>query len=420
MKIIPDKEKKKSKKNHSSLLKNSYKNSFKVGKYNERKVNFAGLPFSKLYSSYSNAKRYIIAAILGIVMAFFVQFLVKNTGLYNSGLSAVVQGLSRFVYSIVCKFGVMSETSAEVLYNFMFWVLYFILNVPLFIFAYLKIGKNFSKITFIFLFFNVAVGFLISSVIPGINEIFIFGKSIPDAQVTQGIDNPLYKYHVYVIPYYYNDQKNIIFDVNHDSVKSFFLLLYAIAFGIITSYCYALLYIIGSCSAGLDFISIYYSTKKNKNISSTLFIINTLSMLVGSLFGSYFSAGIIYSECWNWQFLISANFVSSLFNTFLFSFLLSRLFPLNQSVKVEIYSSKIEDIRIHLYEDQYIHAGTIIQAQGAYSLKKTSILTTICMMPELPKLIAHVRDIDENSLITVYKVSDIDGKIQVFQQGSIE
>ncbi|MDE7433600.1 MAG: YitT family protein [Mycoplasmoidaceae bacterium] len=160
------------------------------------------------------------------------------------------------------------------------------INIPLFIFAYKKVGKMFAKLTLVYLFVNVAAGFGLSS-IPGVSDIFIFGRTIPDD------GNILTTNHVYVMPFYFKTDNKLIFDVDHDPIKSFFLFLTALIYGFISSIAFAMLYIVGSCTAGLDIISIFYATKKNKNISGMLVIINSISMIIGATLGSYLSGGII-------------------------------------------------------------------------------------------------------------------------------
>ncbi|MDE7433599.1 MAG: hypothetical protein K2M43_00370 [Mycoplasmoidaceae bacterium] len=56
---------------------------------------------------------------IGLFMAVIVQFLIKNTGLYNTGLSAIIQGFSRLVYVILTYKQVSAET-ASLVFNLLF------------------------------------------------------------------------------------------------------------------------------------------------------------------------------------------------------------------------------------------------------------------------------------------------------------
>lgn len=392
-------------------LDNPFGDSFETGKFHDITVKTGSIKFSKLYRL-KTWQRYIFAGICGTLMAIIVQFLIKNTGLYNTGLSAVIQGFSRFIYTLMTKNG-SSPATAELVFNLLFWIVYFILNIPLFLFSYFKIGKTFTKLTVIYLAFNVGIGFALSS-IPHVNEVFIFGRTIPEA------GNILTENNVYVLPFYYQDTVGNLFDINHDPIKSFFLFLNALVYGFFSSLFFAILYIIGSCSAGLDFVSIYYAIKKNKNISNMLVIVNSISMVIGATLGSYLSGGLIDSRCYNWQFFFSANIFASFLSIIIFGIFLSRFFPLNKNVKIEVYTDKIKEVRNYLYDHKYTHALTIYKTTGGYSLHDHYMIQTVAMNIELPRIVKFIRDVDPKCLIIATKLDDIDGTINVYQQGSTE
>jgi uncharacterized membrane-anchored protein YitT (DUF2179 family) len=247
---------------------------------------------------------------MGIVMGIVILFLLKNTGLYNSGLSAIGQGISRFIYTNLQLHG--NTTNAEMIFNILFWGLYFVLNVPFFIFGYLKIGKTFGLLTIVFLFFNTLTGFCLS-LIPHINQILILGDTIPIGYTGNDHQNFAFAgqnvfahYGVYILPFDFNANPGVIagqnflsqqiFDSDADSVRALFLLIYGIAYGLVSAVCYAMIYVVGACTAGLDFVSVYYATVKQKSLGSFLIIFNSLSMVVGASLGSYASAGLIQSQ----------------------------------------------------------------------------------------------------------------------------
>jgi uncharacterized membrane-anchored protein YitT (DUF2179 family) len=231
-----------------------------------------------------------VAVVMGVVMAFVILFLLKNTGVYNSGLSGLLQGVSRFVYVLVRKTS-GNQKAADNVFNVLFWGLYLLANIPLIIFAWFKIGKTFTKLTLVFLVVNTLIGLGISF-IPGINHVFIFGNTIPYG--TGSESNIFGAYNVYNLPFYFNDKTGgHFFNTQYDSVKSLELLLYGVVYGIVSAVCYAMLYIVGGCSGGLDYVSIYYATKKQKSLGGMLTTINGFALLGGFLIGSYLSGGYI-------------------------------------------------------------------------------------------------------------------------------
>jgi uncharacterized membrane-anchored protein YitT (DUF2179 family) len=53
------------------------------------------------------------------------------------------------------------------------------------------------------------------------------------------------------------------------------------------------LFVIGGSTAGSDFITVYYSVKKHKDLGLMYGIINALFMISGYLIGSYMSGAFI-------------------------------------------------------------------------------------------------------------------------------
>lgn len=170
---------------------------FTIGKFREECLHAKGLKFARLYDDNRVIVRYFIAGLIGVLSGAFVQLLIKNTGLYNTGMSAIVQGLARLTNTILLLKNTDPDT-VKLVYNLMFWVLYFLINIPLVILCYCKIGKLFTKLTLIFLLCNTLTGFGLSY-IPGIETVLIFGSTrpsyfIPDLKdPTNIIDNYLYK-----------------------------------------------------------------------------------------------------------------------------------------------------------------------------------------------------------------------------------
>jgi uncharacterized membrane-anchored protein YitT (DUF2179 family) len=152
------------------------------------------------------------------------------------------------------------------------------------------------------------------------------------------------------------------------------LFIYAIAYGFISALCYAILYIIGGCSAGGDFISIYYSSIKHKPLGGLMIIVNSSMMLIGSIIGSYISAGLVDPQGFAFPFFLSANLVTSFVSVVIFGLLINRFFPLHRIVKVEIISEHLMKIRNHLFDSKFTHSMTISKGLGAYTLEEKDIL----------------------------------------------
>jgi uncharacterized membrane-anchored protein YitT (DUF2179 family) len=97
-------------------------------------------------------------------------------------------------------------------------------------------------------------------------------------------------------------------------------------------------------------------------------------MLVGSIIGSYISAGLVNPQGFSFPFLLSANLVASFLSVVIFGLLLNRFFPLHRMVKVEIISEHLIRVRDELFASQFTHSMTITKGIGAYSMKSKDIL----------------------------------------------
>jgi uncharacterized membrane-anchored protein YitT (DUF2179 family) len=84
--------------------------------------------------------------------------------------------------------------------------------------------------------------------------------------------------------------------------------------------------------------------------------------------------------------------------------------------RIEIYSSKQNEIIEKFKAIGYTHPVTIVNASGGMSGQKRDVLVTICMMIELPIVVHSVRTIDEQCLISSVPINDLDGNFTLQRQ----
>ncbi len=168
------------KKQINSLIKSNAKTKkqknkkIKVVSYQLEKRQFKSA-LLKSMRPYSNThKRFIYPMIilLGIATSVATFFFVQNTGLFSMGVTGILQGISRLTKTAILNGG--NQELADIIYNVMFWLLYFIFNIPLLIFAYFKVSKKFCFLTFTYICSSQIFG-LILSFIPTLDSIHIFG-----------------------------------------------------------------------------------------------------------------------------------------------------------------------------------------------------------------------------------------------------
>ena len=362
--------------------------------------------FSKYIIKKNSKRRYIYTALLGICIAIITVFLTQNSGLYSAGFSGLFQGIARFVQAIMFKTG-SNPTNINLVYNLMFWGLYFVANIPLFIFSYKKISKEFTYLTLIYIVFNQITGFTFNQ-IPHIGEVFIFGD-------TTGITT------------------NSMFSIKltlWNGFQPFLLLIYSIVGAICISLPYTLIYIFSGSTGGSDIISIYYAKKKNKNIGSMLIIVNLVCILLATILGS-FGAQAIYD--WNGivgvsadisnstasshiiQALFSPNLIFSIINTIIVGTVVNYFFPRTKFVQVKVFAPNVQEMKQKIIDAGYKHDIYINQSTNAMSNENFEIIETICMYIELPNLLVMIRNIDKTSIISINRLSDIDGELLVLK-----
>ncbi|MCU9940137.1 YitT family protein [Mycoplasmopsis felis] len=248
----------------------------------------------------------IIASISGVL-------LLQNTGLYALGAEAIGQSFGNLVYYL---------KDSKILFDIIFWIMYFIFNIPLFILSYLKISKNFTWYNIYFIFIYSFSGLLFAS-IPGIEKIFIFANL--DATLLN--ENPLSQlYKEYNI-------RVVLWNNPSDNFKQLSIFLYAISFGLIQGLATVTSLILGASTGGYDIYGVYAAKIKFKDISSIFFILNIISLFIANIIGTYIPTSIAissiqnkvggdiqkyqeifnYNKPWGFDLFFNPNFVSGIF-----------------------------------------------------------------------------------------------------------
>ncbi|GAA5414659.1 YitT family protein [Ureaplasma ceti] len=344
-------------------------------------------------------QKYLLTALIGAVASVIVWLLVQYTGVYSPGVSGIIQGLAKIIKIVLTNAG--QTKLAMILYNAIFWGLYFVLNIPLLIFGYFKIGKQFALLTIVYIAFAQLVGLGLGFVNNG-HGIFVFG----DMSDLSSETSPLYVQGVQLIPW--NSGKGII--------PSLFI--YAVVFALIGGINNSVIYILGSSTGGTDVFGFYYAKVKNKSIGTLLTYFNVASIILGVTLGSF--------VCWLInstpeqrttnavvEAFFSPNLVASLLSSVLAGLIYNYFFPKNKIVKVQIYSKKAQEVAFFLIERDWQYKILISQSAtdslgGSFTNKS---LETVCSYLNLPTLISNIREIDKEGLVTIYSIFGVDGEL---------
>lgn len=347
----------------------------------------------------------LIIVALGVIASVSVWLLVQYTGIYTSGVSGIIQGLAKITKIKISELGGKYVELSNDIYNAMFWGLYFFINIPLIIFAYFKIGKQFALLSAVYIAVSQGVGFGLGFINGG-QGIFIFTNMTPNSSLIQST------------PYFISGVQMLPWNVNQGLVFGIFV--YAVVYAGVAGFIFSALYILGSSTGGTDFIGFYYSKIKNRSIGNILTIFNVTSLMIGATLGSF--------TCWIMkavyidtitlditsvlEALFSPNLVASIVGAVLAGVIYNYYFPRNKVIKVQIYSEKASEIAIALTAADWNYK--LLWTQEDNVLSNQSInhsLETICFYIDIPILISTIRSIDTEGLITIYSTFGFDGEL---------
>lgn len=386
--------------------------------------------FSVFYSRNDMKWRIIVACIVGVIMSFVSLIFVQNTGVVITGMSGIFQGIARISKVLLLKnessLG-LTQANIETIYTLMFYGMYLLVNIPLIIFSYKKIGKNFTIISGILVVLSNIIP-LIINLIPGMSELFIFGDTRPTeiilnvvndsngVQVFQQQNSELYTMGVGVLTF-----KNTVSTTTNgttvlinDGPKFISMALYILAAGLINGFAFSMIMAVGGSTGGLDFISFYFAYKKNKSIGPVLLTFNISSVFITTMLGSYIPAIVVNAQAYSgYEYFFSQNLFTGIIYAVVLSTMISNLFPKDKVVKITVYSSKVYKIRNHLYAKNFNHSLTINNTTGGYSLTDQKNIEIICMFIEVPKILQEIRSCDPHGLITLTRIKGIDGKLTI-------
>ncbi|UWD33926.1 DUF2179 domain-containing protein [Mesomycoplasma molare] len=383
--------------------------------YNRTKMSNFGLKMNIFYKNMSMWKIILIVIFTAIFFGIISVFFVKNVGIYNFGLAAFGQSLSKLI-SVLLKEEQVTKTTRNIIEQFIFWIFYIFLSIPIFIFGYKKVGKTFVNLTILFLLVSSFTSFLLG-LIPGINNIFIIGNFL-NISIYQSL--PEYKKELSsIIPLLWSDGGNIIA-----------LFVFSIVYGYILAWIFALIQIIGGTAGVTGIIGEWYANEKRKSFGTISGYINIVIVFISVLIGSWLPGSLLLSEvknssifeakeiskhAWTFELYLSPNFIATILVNVIYVITLNKLYPKFKLVRIEVYSIfNSEEIAKALVFDKKIVTGiTMFHGHGGYSSKKINIVTTITLFRQVNRIIRDVRKIDSEAFISISDVVALDGYIYI-------
>ncbi len=406
------------------------------------RLHAASVFFAGMYDEKRVTMRYLVTTISAVIYSVITFFFVDITGLYSSGTSGLFQGFARLIGTALSLHGVNQDISNDV-YQGLFWGIWFLANIPLILFAWYKVGKRFTKLTLVFVVTATFCGLLLSIPI-FINPTNKFNYFFLGNPLT--MDDNLNKYDVYVLSWNYFPRGSLIHflplsnELNGkvDSLEAFnnmdsqqwdvidalrtkegymdlprvlSLLGYTALLTLFYPLTISVNYIIGGCTGGMDIPSIYWSDKARKQLGNTLMILNTITMFIGIILGSYVSAGISTPNHWGAEYFFSPNLVLSIIYSIIGYLSVNFYFPKYKQSVIKIYSTKPQLIVNRMNELKYPYQLNVYESIQLINGKefKTHIIETVARYIEVPKIIHEIKNVDDEGLLTINMLHGIDG-----------
>ena len=243
---------------------------------------------------------------------------------------------------------------------------YTILNVPLLIFSFLKIGKRFSIFTLV----NV----LLSSLFISLFSTLGIGKQVAEFAFVS------------------TDGTSVVYPLEPVIVRVVFA-------GICTGVSSAFAFIGGISCGGIDIISYYLGARKSTQVGKYSVIINGVIVVTYALLKCFDKeTGLIYS-------LYSVIFsIIYLMETGL---IVDAINLRNKKVEVQIITSKIHMPEIIIAN--FPHSATIVNGRGAYSGADKIVLWMAISSNEVNRVVNVAKKVDEHVFIAVTPLKQVYG-----------
>lgn len=265
----------------------------------------------------------------------------------------LVSGGSSGIAQIIVKiFQLFSDNVNETLLQSIF---YFLVNIPVFVLAWLHVGKRFTVFTLI----NVL---LVSVMI----------EVIPESMI-------------------------LVFKIEGDNIAR------ALFAGLLTGISASLAYLIGSSSGGIDVIALYMAEKKSTSIGKYSIIINATIVLT-YVFISCFQKSTdntiaVTMALYTCIYFFTSGKVVDVLNT------------KNRKTELQIFTSsdRMAPVLLHAFP----HGCTIVNARGGYTGADRKIIYMVVSYNEVKKAVKVMREVDADCFVTVMNSYQVYGKFYI-------
>ncbi|NOQ50582.1 MAG: DUF2179 domain-containing protein [Mycoplasmataceae bacterium] len=360
----------------------------------------------------SFSKKMFLLTSATILISFASLYFIVYAGIFSPGMGGLSQGFAYSLWDILQRANPSDTHLGMTFLQFkiaFFYLVYWIINIPVFYFTFKKFGKSFLFYSTYTLFLSaiIATGLSFSS----IGSLSFIGSINPEKIQSYTLENPelakTFKFVIYIL------------------MAIIAGLLYGLGVGIVFS--------VGACTMGFDPIARYQARTKGVEIGKIFFVFS----LVVSLFwisSEYFINNIgmagtpipsdgpyIMGETNGTEYLgvsfygyisaviFSPKLIATCVFLFTYSAVVSAMYPSSRKYIIEVISAKTSKISEYFNLINYHRSHTLVEARGGYLGKHLEILKMTINAEELIDVIEDVSKIDNNAFIQVYEAKKIFG-----------
>ena len=317
------------------------------------------------YSNFGLLKKIAVVSIFSLISVLLINKFLLSARIYIPGLYFVAQ-TAAYQFEDVSLGGIFSQR------DFLFFIVGFVINIPLIFSAYFLIGKRYAWLSLmslsIWTFFGLL--FAVETIKSGLHldelEFFQFAES--GSERTQQVQ-------YYVI---------------------------ALSAGLISGFGNSFIWRQNVSMGGLDVIFTYLSVKKKKEIQNVTIPTASFFAVLSIVINEYSQEGF------NLQTFLSLFFASLLF-LYVRNLTINYLYPKYRIISVLVVTKKPELVRKEL-RNFYLRGGNMVKSLGLYDQSDKTIIITAMTYLERDIFVNRVKKIDPQAFFIGFETTLLKGK----------
>ena len=340
------------------------------------KINDFLYDHSRLKSTVSWAYALFICTVSALIFTIgYKFFLVPRDIISTAGegapvLRLVSGGASGLSQTIIVALELLPDSFADLVVkneDLIYSILYFLVNVPIIILAWVGVGKRFTIITLV-----------------NIVEISLFTNLLSIEWLEVNVIEPIAHY----------------VEINGG------LLARAIFAGVCTGLSSALTFKVDASSGGIDVVAYYIALKKSTLVGKYSAYINACILIVYSILAAInigwadeSAFDVVASALYSIVYLIVSMCVIDMINL------------RNKKMKVEVVTDNPGLVQVLMANIP--HGATVIHGEGAFSGRQKTIIEMVISSYELSRTVKVIRETDPNTFVEVTELKQVYGHFYI-------